>query len=150
MPDAPQGETGEPVKRKPDEATASFILEGDRLEPEVVTNALGLPPSHAHRKGDPRPRSEESPYRTGQWSLSSETGERSMEDHVIEVLEQLGSKESTIGQLCSEWDLDARFSFGYFMGRWNTGFILSPSTLERMAAFNAALWLDIYGAGWDE
>jgi hypothetical protein len=35
-------------------------------------------------------------------------------------------------------------------GRWNTGFVLSPSTLDRIAAFDGVLWLDIYGADWDE
>jgi hypothetical protein len=61
-------------------AYASFRVFGPALDPLEVTLALRLPPDHTHRAGEPRLRrtrngevSELSPYREGQWSISSES-----------------------------------------------------------------------------
>jgi hypothetical protein len=56
-------------------AFASLGFVGDRLEPQQVTEILGLPPTKSWRKGElfrPGPRSPEIIAHTGAWWLSTE------------------------------------------------------------------------------
>ena len=73
-----------------------------------------------------------------------------MEHHLIWLLDQLEPSAGAIRRLREDYEVDASFLCGYFMGRWNSGLLLSAATLQRLAAFAASLGFDIYGADQDD
>jgi hypothetical protein len=137
---------------EPDEKRAAFRLMGDRLDPDTVTETLGLTPAAAHRKGDPNGRF--APYKSGQWTLRSadagETSKNSMEGHLMKLLDQLEPRAAILRRLSQAQGLEADFYCGYFMHQSNSGFRLAAATLERIAALDASLGFDIYGPPLDD
>lgn len=134
----------------PDRKTASFRLLGDDLDPDAISQATGLRPDHAQRKGDPHPQGRGGPpRRTGLWMLESpeaaEGTTNHLEDHLTWLLDQLEPVADRLEQLCAHQRLKADFFCGYFMNQINSGFDLTPRTLARVAALDASLGLDIYG-----
>jgi hypothetical protein len=135
-----------------DRKRASFRLMGDRLAPDSITQATGLIPSVAHRKGEPRPPSRiaaKPPWRSGIWCLGSEaalaeTGSH-LDEHLTWLLDQLEPHAEMLRSLSVEQDLRADFWCGYFMGQSNSSFGLSARTLARIAALGADVVLDVYG-----
>jgi hypothetical protein len=138
---------------EPDDKKASFRLIGERLDPEVVTQEIGLTPSRVHRKDEARPRRPGrpplAPWRGGIWILEStdadEADERSIEDHVTHLLDRLEPRAEAIRRLCAAQDLRADFYCGYFMHQSNSGFAFGAATLARIATLDATLGFDIYG-----
>jgi hypothetical protein len=142
----------------PDHKLASFRLRGDALNPDAITRATGLTPHRAHRKGDHRPssdrrleagRPELPPWRSGLWSLHSESAlprtDNHLEDHLNWLLDQLEPVVEVVKQFCADDDLTADFFCGYFMHQSNSGFALNTRTLSRIVALGATLGVDIYG-----
>jgi hypothetical protein len=74
-----------------------------------------------------------------------ETSGNHLEDHITWLLDQLEPAAHVVRQLCAENGLRADFFCGYFMEQSNSGFELSPRTLERVAALGATLGIDVYG-----
>lgn len=141
---------------EPDEKGASFRLMGDALDPDAITQATGLTPSTWHRKGEPRPasRTQLPPWRSGLWSLTSDTvlprkGPH-LEEHLGVLLDQLEPVREVLDRLRVEQDLEADFFCGYHMHQSNSGFALSPDTLARIAALGATFGVDIYGPDPDD
>lgn len=138
----------------PDHKLASFRLRGDALDPGAITRATGLTPHQAHRKGDPRPSSNSAPWRSGLWSLHSESAlprtDNHLEDHVNWLLDQLEPVTDVLTQFCADDDLTADFFCGYFMHQSNSGFEFSTRTLARIVALDATLGIDIYGPDPDD
>jgi hypothetical protein len=147
----------------PDQKRASFRLHGDALDPDAITRATGLTPHQAHRKGDLRPssdrrreagRPELPPWRSGLWSLHSETAlprtDNHLEDHLNWLLDQLEPAADVLKQFCVDDDLTADFFCGYFMHQSNSGFVFSTRTLARIVALGATLGVDIYGPNPDD
>jgi hypothetical protein len=147
----------------PDHKLASFRLSGDALDPDAITRATGLTPDRAHRKGEQRPasdpqreagRRELPPWRSGLWSLNSESAlprtDNHLEDHLNWLLGQLEPVAEVITQLCVDDDLTADFFSGYFMHQSNSGFEFSARTLARIVALGATLGVDIYGPDPDD
>lgn len=133
-----------------DRNVATFILSGDLLDPDAVTAALGLSPTKAWKKGDPTPSTYRYPdlrRRFGLWGLSSTLPrEVSLDRHLRQLLDQLDRRSGEIGGF-RRMGYEARFSCGCFLERWNRSATLRPSTLARIAALGASLWLDIYCNG---
>ena len=98
-------------KREYTRAYATVRFMGQSLDPLSVTMALRLPPDHMHRNGEPRlvrtkrgKVEERSPYRGGQWSMSSESWVQSprLEVHLEWLLKQLEPKAEAVAQLISQ------------------------------------------------
>ena len=60
------------------------------------------------------------------------------------LLDLLEPVAAVLRRLSDEQDLAADFGCGYFTSRWNSGFGLSPETLERIARLGASLSFDFY------
>ena len=134
----------------PDEKHATFRLVGERLDPEAITQATGLTPDRATRKGDPVVVRGEvvSHRRVGVWCIDSarilpRTGNH-VEDHVVCLLNLLEPVADAVRRMSDEQDLRADISCGYFTSRWNSGFLVSAETLGRVATLGASLGFDIY------
>jgi Domain of unknown function (DUF4279) len=92
---------------------ASFQLRGPRLEPDVVTHALGIEPTDAAKRGEPRPRDPTRTHRTGAWSLKSEPVLSRVEDHLDDhlrwLLDQLEPRAHQLRDVMAEQELHAEW-----------------------------------------
>jgi hypothetical protein len=128
----------------------SFRIAAEALDPDVVTEALGITPDVAHRKGDIVDEKvgtrmlRMGPFRAGIWSVRSQTPSNKALDFQIQtLLALLEPKGAAIRELV-ESGCSADFFCGLFMGEYNDGEELSPETLDGIAALGAKLSLDIY------
>jgi hypothetical protein len=133
-----------------DGSVVTFILRGDLLDPDMVTTALGLSPTKAWKKGDATPATDRYPdlrRAFGMWGLRSALPrEVPLDGHLCHLLDQIDRRLSEIGRF-RRMGYEAGFSCGCFLERWNRSATLRPSTLARVAALSASLWLDIYCNG---
>lgn len=130
-------------------SVAAFQLWGSRLDPDVVTRAMGIEPHRAHRRGEQRTTDPETTHRTGGWSLRSDdvlSRDDHLDDHLRWLLDQLESRAHQLGDVVAEQELDAEFSCGVFMEAPICDFVLPPETIGRVAALGATLRLDIYAS----
>jgi hypothetical protein len=131
------------------EAHVSFGLFGDALVPQRVTDLLGLPPTHAHARGDPHPirTNPDLRWRSGAWMLDSQQSPNApLEQHLQDLLDRLEPSAEAIRELVAE-GLRASFSCGCFLEKENEGTALRPRTLGRIASLDADVDLDIYYRG---
>jgi len=82
---------------------ASLYLHGDNLNPDDISNILGILPSGAHRKGDKRTPSatgrEYVPYRSGLWSLVLDRNHAEVMDIMAELLTILAKVNLSLASL---------------------------------------------------
>jgi hypothetical protein len=115
---------------------------------KAVTARLGLEPSHVHEAGEHRS-DRAAPYKHGHWSLRSPLAQSEvLETHLRWLLERLlPVREQVLEIISTDERLRADFFCVLFMKEVNEGFILSPITLEGIAALNAEIGFDIYWEG---
>ena len=126
-----------------DESRVSLAIYGENLDPHRVTEALGVVPTSAHRRGERRgPRSP--PYAQGAWLLE-ETGEAPIgpEELLGRLLRRLPDPGSPMWEQLRE-RCDVQLRFGLFMNTWSRGFGLSAELLARLARIGCELEFDIY------
>jgi hypothetical protein len=132
---------------KPERIVVTLRFHGDDLDPEVVTERLGAPPSRAAAKGMSMTSANgiERTTKTGQWLLTTETASAAVDfdGPVRRMFDQLTSDEEV-------WrELSGRFSgnlfVGLFLGSSNDGFAIGPDVVRLIAARGLELQFDIYG-----
>ncbi len=124
---------------------ATLRLGGENLDPDEVTERLGITPTYAHRRGQVHNKRGDV-WREGQWSLTSENQHVpcDLEDHIAWVLDRIEPVREQFLEICIG-DVSAdMFCFleCYGMG----GPQLSPTLMKRMARLDLPLGLDIYVA----
>jgi hypothetical protein len=130
-----------------DETRLTLSFHGDDLDPDDVTRLLSCSPSHAHRRGDPRPQSE-TPWPKGAWFLRLEGKAPVEPDHLLaSLLDRLPSDRTVWDTLRTRYSV--RLGFGLFQAAWNRGFDLSSKVLASIAALGLGLDFDIYADGDD-
>lgn len=127
---------------------ASFNLRGPRLDPEVVTHALGIEPSSANKRGELRETDPERTHRIGAWRLKSDDvlsrADDHLDDHLRWLMDQLEPRADQLGDVVAEQELDAEFWCVVHMEAPNCDFELQPETIGRVAVLGATLRLEIY------
>jgi hypothetical protein len=131
-----------------DSSSASLCLYGEMLEPDGVSQLLGVQPTTAIRRGDKRgPRSPESPR--GVWILRVEgDAPAGPEQHLRQLLMRLPTDRATWEAVRSHYEV--RISVGIHINAWNRGFVLGPELLRSVAALGLELDFDIYANAEDE
>jgi hypothetical protein len=91
------------------------------------------------------------PYKHGHWGLRSPLAEsEDLDTHLRWLLERLLPVRERIFEIIrTDERLRADFFCGLYMKEENEGLVLSPRTLEGIAALNAELGFDIYWEGSD-
>ncbi|MBT3033096.1 MAG: DUF4279 domain-containing protein [Candidatus Thiodiazotropha sp. (ex Lucina pensylvanica)] len=122
------------------------------IDPEFITMALGIQPSHMSKAGDkrktPKGTTLEGTYKESYWHADPfDRGEYSstddlIEDSVVEILDVLEPKREFFQKLRSE-DALVMLQISSFSGR-NYAFQLPPIVLERLAATGLTLAHDVY------
>jgi hypothetical protein len=136
-------EVGGPV----DEVNVTLALYSEELEPEEISRALGVQPTHAHRRGERRgPRSP--PARTGAWFLTEHGRDAEPAEAIIDrVLKQLPEDPAVWRHLRTRHDI--QFRFGLHMTGWNKGLSIPLKQVTRIAELGATMEFDIYAYGED-
>ncbi|MCC6192133.1 MAG: DUF4279 domain-containing protein [Anaerolineales bacterium] len=124
---------------------ATFRLIGKDVDPDAASNMLGLTPSRAFRKGDPRGESKTWPH--GLWTITSQHAVDSTDlaRHIEWLLDQL---EPVRDQLESLRDGDVKADIDCFFESLtgHGGPTFGPQLLARIASLDLELGLDIYFA----
>jgi hypothetical protein len=128
---------------------ASFRLGGDALRPDAVSAALELVPTFARAKDEEIPVGRVGKarrQRTGVWLLSSEhaVDSTSLEVHLIHLLDAVVPAAPALDAVRAEQDLRADFYCYWVSARGDGGPEISPTTLGRVAALNAALGIAFF------
>jgi len=117
---------------------------GKDLEPSVVTDALGLPPTRSHRKGDAMPRYPERTRPRGSWGLDSELPETAtVEEHVAHLLDRIGASAPAIRRIVEDGAVGELY-VSYFVPPGSATVLLHPDVLGRLNSLGLTLLLAIY------
>jgi len=131
-------EVGGPVK----DATVSFFIRGEDLDPNAITGLLGIEPDWSAVRGyqkSPRYR----PLDRGFWALRREIQDGETAEAALEsMVARLPADPELWKDLSSRYSIEA--GFGVFLDEWNRGFDLSPSLVRRLSELGASFGCDIY------
>ncbi|MDH6268811.1 hypothetical protein M2360_004229 [Rhizobium sp. SG_E_25_P2] len=129
----------------------SLRIMGDALIPDDITRLMGRSPDLAYTKGGVfhTPNGREVHGRTGMWSVR---GPREVEGEFYELVAAFlaGLPASTDVWRMVAKDLKIELFVGVFMGKPNTGFVLSPKVMALLAERNCEIGFDLYGLFEDE
>lgn len=127
-----------------DEVAITLRVYADDLDPQWVSDLLGISPSYAARKGDSRISGGRTiRQRVGIWQLELPgTREWVLADAIRTLLSRLPSDTSVWEELAERAHADV--FCGLFLARWNRGADLPYELLGDLARRRLALSLDIY------
>lgn len=122
-------------------AVAALRIDGDKLDPEEISTALGCTPSQAWRKGEAV-----KTYlkKSGGWRLdATDTEPENLDAQVRELLTRTTDNLDIWRELSRRFEVD--LFCGWFMEESNEGVCISPETLSALGTRGITLSLDIYG-----
>jgi hypothetical protein len=132
-------EVGGPV----DSVCVTLAIYGEDLEPDWITQALGVQPDSCYRKGDPR-RGGLPAHRGGGW-FREQVGDapQTAETLTEALLRPLPEATAEIWSTLSQY-YDVQLHFAMFLYSFNRSFDLSANLAWRIAAMRLRIVCDIY------
>jgi hypothetical protein len=127
------------------QTAASLRFSGDDLDPDEISNRLGMEPHIAVRQGGTHFTPKGSPIiaRTGMWLLKAERrSPGDLDDQILNLLAQLTEDIAIWTDLADRYG--GHIFAGLFLDEPNEGMSLSPKTLAALGSRGLALQLDIY------
>src|SRR5262249_52054371 len=124
------------------ECYAYFSVVGS-FDPTEITQRLGTKPTESWQKGELNPRNGLE-RKFSRWSLYSRL-ERALDDleqHVVDVLNQLDSNSAAFRQLSVEFGGTMEL-VGYFHSRY-PGLAFEPDVVSRLAQYSLSIDFDFY------
>jgi hypothetical protein len=122
---------------------AAFVLAHEELDPDTLRAELELQPSRAHRRGD-AVQWAPGTARNGRWKVQTPRRETAdIEEVLLELLAIIGGHENELARVRKRYDLEAWFSVDARIDTDYQLLHLSESTIQRMAAFDAPLDVDM-------
>ncbi|MBJ7470178.1 MAG: DUF4279 domain-containing protein [Solirubrobacteraceae bacterium] len=134
-------------------AHATFRVVGEDLDPDEVSAALGLTPSHSLRRDQFVPTATEvRRQETGVWLLKSEgkVESTSLERHLMFLLDQVEPGAAALDELRRTQTLTTDFFCFWMSATGHGGPIFSAPLMQRVAAVGAELGIDFYGGVVDD
>ncbi|SFU40861.1 protein of unknown function [Methylobacterium sp. 174MFSha1.1] len=124
--------------------TVSLRIVGDALDPDEITQRLGVEPTGCARKGDTRRTASgrEVIARSGTWLLRTDAS-GDLNTQIATLLAELPNDPSLWTDLSRRYRCD--IFCGLFMGDINEGTELQPKLLSALGGRGLRLSLDIYG-----
>jgi hypothetical protein len=127
-------------------AVATLRFKADDLEPDEITDALGVQPDAAQRKEDVIPTNGPSGFRVakfGMWRMDAITFEPSnLDKQIMNLLNRLTQDIDVWIKLSTKYKAD--IFCGWFMNETNEGEDISSSTLVELGKRRLSLSLNIY------
>lgn len=125
---------------------ATLRIFGDDLIPDELSSLLGAKPTKSHKQGEKQVGKTSNKVRiakTGCWFLQAEKSKpENLEAQIAEILSQLTSDLVVWERLSQSYKVD--LFCGLFMGHWNDGLSIFPSTMLALGQRKIALSLDVY------
>lgn len=119
----------------------TFILAGDALDPDEITQAVGLSPDDAWSKG--MLQGGKYPKPTGQWRLYPGCSrDEPFETQLNLLLDRLEACAPVLRTYVERFN--GVMSVGYSSGEDTIGFFIDHTTMQRLARLGLQLWFDIY------
>jgi hypothetical protein len=126
-----------------DESSISLRFFGDDLDPDELTQILGIEPSIAYRKGDIfRGKTYDKIYEIGSWRLRGKRSKTELEEQINQLLDKLPSDFEVWRGLTSRFQAD--LFCGLWMKRFNRGLNFEVATLQKIAERGLSIGLDVY------
>lgn len=127
---------------------AGFILVGHQVEPDRITQALGLQPSVTWREGEPRLAQGPLMNDTDGWAIRTDYEESlNLPSHVDRILDVVHPLSGQIRKLCSELKLEAELECVVRIARSERQSVpimnFESNVINRMADLGADLDIDI-------
>jgi hypothetical protein len=123
-----------------DQVSVSLAIYAHDLDPDVVTDLIGRPPTRSQRKGDVKGKSV---ARIGGWFVEEYgVAPQTVDEVVCRLLDKLPRDLSVWHELAAGYDVNLRF--GLHVLSWNRGFLLPRELLQRLASMEVSLDFDIY------
>lgn len=126
----------------------TFRLTGDDLQPDIITQALGVAPHRAWAKGDVRSKTKNGDllFTFGCWSLVPQADRHDkFEDQLLHLLDLLETLPPVLHEFVTQYH--AEISVGHSSGEYNFGFSIDKEMLERLCKLGISLDFDIYAVG---
>lgn len=122
-----------------------FRFVGDGVLPETITTSLGLTPTEAHAKGQPRTGNIPQLWHTGYWAIQSSVDSAApLEQHLealLGIMEPLGQRIAALRAS----DVTPSLFGGVFLGPdASAALVLSPELMGRMARLQLRLEVQLY------
>jgi hypothetical protein len=126
----------------------SLGIYGEPLEPERITELLGLTPTRWGRKGEIRisPRAKVPPRKNSFWLLSSPLADSEpLDAHLSWLMDKLEPKRQALEELAKEYKV--QFVCGFSSENGQGGCTFDPRLLNRLSSLGLPLVLDLYPPG---
>jgi hypothetical protein len=123
---------------------ASLYLRGKDLDPQRVTDILGVIPQEKFKRGDIRQGSDK--WKHGLWMLWSSEQIDSSDPlvHIKWLLQQIQSAQNRLIELVRDEPVDAEISLFWIMPSSHGVLILEPELLKEIALLGIPFELSIY------
>jgi len=123
---------------------ATFILRGKGLNPQEVTDNLGINPTKSFKRGEWRTSTEK--WTRNYWSLTSQEKVQSddLSNHIEWVIEQFEPVLPKLNEILSNKDVQGEISCFWILPAGHDGLSLNPVLLRKIADLKLILKLDIY------
>lgn len=122
-----------------------FILQGEPVDPDQITEVLGVLPARRFKKGDSYgKKGNKRPI--GLWSISSrdivESGD--LQKHIVWILDLLEPVKDKLANFVSQEGIDASFKvvFNLFIHEWDD--VISSTFIKRISDLNVHFKISIY------
>jgi hypothetical protein len=122
-----------------------FFLRGKDIDPDEVTQLLGMEPIMKYKLGDRHGKNKEMVWKTGLWLFDSKQQSESVDinQQVILLLDQLESVNKQLASILAKGNVYAEIKIIFSLFRRNWDAILSANTITRLAGLNIPLSISI-------
>jgi hypothetical protein len=126
-----------------DQTRATLALEGPNLDPEAMTDLMGVAPTRSHRRGDPIGAGRDDIRPTGDWLLEINV---SAPEEAEAALSQLFALLPKGDDVWTELNASYRVHLNLMMvvKAWNRGFQLSAPLLHEVTRRGLAVTFEVY------
>jgi hypothetical protein len=125
---------------------AWFFIKGEVIDPDELTEILGITPNYKYRKGDHYGLEKDRTQTIGFWSISSRKIIQSdnIESHMDWILIQLESVKKQLDQFVFQDGVETRLTivFNLYVHEWSA--LVNSNLLKRISDLNLRLGISIY------
>ena len=138
-------EVSKMIDNEQNQIYATLILRGKELNPQEVTDSLGLSPSMSFKIGDWR--NETDRWKHNLWTLSSQDKIQSsnLANHLEWLLDQLEPVKPRLLDILNTNNIKAGISCFWILPTDNENLGLTAELLKKITDFGLYLEIDIYG-----
>jgi hypothetical protein len=129
----------------------SISIFGEGVDPDEVSQALGVTPDRSHRVGEAVSAQSSAKRRTGLWSITthgSVADEALLAEHIALLFTRVSTDLAVWQQLADHHN--TRVSIGWFMGEGNETLRLEAGVIDELARRALHLDIEVYAPPTDD